>query len=106
MKCQLEGRPISIVEPYIWALPVWGGGLNACPHGLGHLFREELSKFKWANPCFLGGLNACPDPSLIEPKLITVTFILLSQMRNVALIMFYTNNDLYSEVEGEARQTR
>ena len=36
-------------------------GLNACPDGLGHLFREELSKFKWAYPCFWGGLNACPD---------------------------------------------
>ena len=38
-----------------------GGGLNACSDGLGHLFREELSKFKWAYPCFWGGLNACPD---------------------------------------------
>ena len=25
-----------------------GGGLNACQDGLGHLFREELSKFKGA----------------------------------------------------------
>ena len=23
------------------------GGLNICPDGLGHLFREELSKFKF-----------------------------------------------------------
>ena len=37
------------------------GGLNACPDGLGHLFREELSKFKWAYPCFLGGLNTSQD---------------------------------------------
>ena len=29
--------------------------LNACLGGLGHLFREELSKFNWAFPCFLGG---------------------------------------------------
>ena len=35
--------------------------LNACLGGLGHLFREELSKFKWAYPCFWGALNACPD---------------------------------------------
>ena len=37
------------------------GGLNICLDGLGHLFREELSKFKWAYSCFWGGLNACPD---------------------------------------------
>ena len=55
--------------PYIWALPVWGGGgggLNTCPDGLGHLFREELSKFKWALGCFFGG-----DKSK-EPKVIIV----------------------------------
>ena len=27
-----------------------GGGLNPCPDGLGHFFREEFSKFKWAFP--------------------------------------------------------
>ena len=42
-------------------LSFFGGGLNACPDSLGHLFREELSKLKWAYPCFWGGLNACPD---------------------------------------------
>ena len=27
----------------IWALPVWGGrGLNPCPDGLGHFFRDEV----------------------------------------------------------------
>ena len=54
---------MNIVIPYIWALSVFlgVGGSNALPDGLGHLFREELSKFKWAYPCFLGGLNACPD---------------------------------------------
>ena len=36
----------------IGALPEWGGGLNACQDGLGHLFREELSKFKGALACF------------------------------------------------------
>ena len=36
----------------IWALPVRGGrgGLNPCPDGLGHFFREEFSKFKRAFP--------------------------------------------------------
>ena len=42
----LKGAPIKIDAPYIWALPVCGGGggggLNACPDGLGHLFGEEL----------------------------------------------------------------
>ena len=29
----------------MWALPVWGGGgLNPCPDGLGHLFREKMVK--------------------------------------------------------------
>ena len=32
----------------------FGGGLNACPDGLGHLLREELSKFKRASACFGG----------------------------------------------------
>ena len=51
-----KGRPIKFVRPYIWALSAWGGwGLNGCLDGLGHLFREELSKFNWAFPCFLGG---------------------------------------------------
>ena len=36
-----KGRPITIVRPN------W--------EGLGHLFREELSKFKWAFPCFWVG---------------------------------------------------
>ena len=37
--------------------PLWrgGGGLNACPDGLGHFFREELSKFKRAFAWFGGG---------------------------------------------------
>ena len=48
-----KGIPIKIVRPYIWALSLWGG-LNACPDGLGHLLREELSKFKRASACFGG----------------------------------------------------
>ena len=35
----------------------FGGGLNPCQDGLGHLFREELAKFKGAFACFWGGLN-------------------------------------------------
>ena len=31
-----------------------GGGLNACQDGLGHLIREELSKFKGAFASFWG----------------------------------------------------
>ena len=38
----------------IWALPVWGGGLNPCPDGLWQLFWEEF-------PSFWGGLDPCPD---------------------------------------------
>ena len=43
-----EGSPFQLVNTSMWALPVWGGGLNPCPDGLGHFFREEFSKFKRA----------------------------------------------------------
>ena len=43
-----KGSTFQFVSTSIWALPVWGGGLNPCPDGLGHFFREEFSKFKWA----------------------------------------------------------
>ena len=43
--------------------PFGEGGLNACQDGLGHLFREELSKFKWAFAWLWGGHNACQDGS-------------------------------------------
>ena len=43
-----KGSPHENVGTSIWALPVWGGGLDPCQDGFGHLFREELSKFKWA----------------------------------------------------------
>ena len=33
-----KGRPFFLDVLYIWVLPVWEGGLNACPDGLGHLF--------------------------------------------------------------------
>ena len=45
----------------IWALPVRGGGLDPCPDGLGHFFREEFAKIKWAFAWFWGGLNPCQD---------------------------------------------
>ena len=40
-------------EPYSIGPPTFGH----CPFGLGHLFREELSKLKWAYPCFWRGLT-------------------------------------------------
>ena len=57
-----KGSPFQFVPPPIWGFPVWGGGgLNPCPDGLGHFFREEFSKFKWAFASFWGGLNPCQD---------------------------------------------
>ena len=55
------GKHLSKVTTSMWALPVWGGGLNPCPDGLGHFFREEFSKFKRAFAWLWGGLNPCPD---------------------------------------------
>ena len=56
--CEVEvtlGQKGKIDTVSIWALPIRGrGGLNACQDGLGHLFREELSKFKGAFACFWG----------------------------------------------------
>ena len=56
-----KGSPHAKHATSIWALPVWGGGLDPCQDGLGHLFREELSKFKWAFGWLWGGQNACQD---------------------------------------------
>ena len=57
-----KGSSPQEVSRFKWALPVrGGGGLNACQDGLGHLFREELSKFKWAFAWLWGGQNACQD---------------------------------------------
>ena len=48
-----KGNPTEKVAGSIRVLPKWGG-LNACPDGLGHLFREELSMFKGAFAYFWG----------------------------------------------------
>ena len=53
--------PFSLSPPPFGHCPFGGGGLNPCPDGLGHFFREEFSKFKWAFASFLGGLNPCQD---------------------------------------------
>ena len=47
--------PYQLLSPTFGHCPLGRGCLNACPDGLGHLFREELSKFKWVSPCFFGG---------------------------------------------------
>ena len=57
----LREAPFSGVPPLCGHCPFGGGGLNPCPDGLGHFFREEFSKFKWAFASFLGGLNPCQD---------------------------------------------
>ena len=62
MSVYVREDPNGLTPPPFGHCPFGGGGgLNTCPDGLGHLFREELSKFKWAYPCFWGGLKACPD---------------------------------------------
>ena len=43
--CQFSFRedPFTLTPPPFGHCPFGGGGLNACPDGFGHLFREELS---------------------------------------------------------------
>ena len=47
---QLSCRTLTTIKIslFIWALPVWGGGLNPCPDGLWHLFLGEMSMYKRA----------------------------------------------------------
>ena len=54
-----KGSPSLKNVGSIWALPKWGGGLDPCPNGLGHLFWEELSMFKGAFAWF-GGSEPLP----------------------------------------------
>ena len=57
----LREAPLKIVPPLFGHCPLGGGGLNPCPDGLGHFFREEFTKFKQAFAWLRGGLNPCQD---------------------------------------------
>ena len=46
--------PLKKLQGLFGHCPNGAGGLNACPDGLGHLFREELSMFKGAFSYFWG----------------------------------------------------
>ena len=41
-----KGSPFQLVTTSIWALPVWGGGLNPCPDGLGHFLGKNFPSSK------------------------------------------------------------
>ena len=44
-----RGKHLSVeCHLYLGIARLRGGGLNPCPDGLGHFFKEEFSKFKWA----------------------------------------------------------
>ena len=51
--------PLRKLQGLFGHCPNGGGGLDPCPDGLGHLFREELSMFKGAVACF-GGSEPLP----------------------------------------------
>ena len=51
---QVREAPLRKLQGLFGHYPNGGGGLNACPDGLGHLFREELSMFQGAFACFWG----------------------------------------------------
>ena len=44
----IREAPFNESPPLFGHCPFGGGGLNPCPDGLGHFFREEFSKFKGA----------------------------------------------------------
>ena len=44
----LREAPFNNMPPLFGHCPFGGGGLDPCPDGLGHFFREEFSKFKRA----------------------------------------------------------
>ena len=60
-KIEVREAPFYESPPLFGHCPFGGGGLNPCPDGLGHFFREEFSKFKRAFAWLCGGLNPCPD---------------------------------------------
>ena len=47
-KASVREAPFNKMPPLFGHCPFGGGGLNPCPDGLGHFFREEFSKFKGA----------------------------------------------------------
>ena len=58
--CRCKGSTPQIHAGGIRALPVRGGGLDPCPDGLGHFFREEFAKIKWAFAWLEGGSKPLP----------------------------------------------
>ena len=44
----IREAPTEMLALLFGHCPFGGRGLDPCQDGLGHLFREELSKFKWA----------------------------------------------------------
>ena len=58
--CLVREAPTEIARLLFGHCPFGGGGLKACQDGLGHLFREELSKFKWAICLIEGGSKCLP----------------------------------------------
>ena len=81
----LRGAPFNMLSLLFGHCPFGGGGLNACPNGLGQLFREVQTgiclilggskplprwfgalmqwklKLKWAFACVKEGVKACQD---------------------------------------------
>ena len=52
----LREAPLRKLQGLFGHCPNGGGGLDPCPDGLGHFFREELSMFKGAFAC-IGGVS-------------------------------------------------
>ena len=82
---KLRGAPFNMMSLLFGHCPFGGGGVNACPNGLGQLFREVQTgiclilggskplprwfgalmqwklKLKWAFACVKEGVKACQD---------------------------------------------
>ena len=61
MMYHIREAPLKFTRGHLGIARKGGGGLDPCPDGLGHFFREEFAKIKWAFAWFWGGLNPCQD---------------------------------------------
>ena len=58
--CPVREAPFNLSPPLFGHCPFGGGGLNPCPDGLGHFFREEFFQVQMGICLILGGSKPLP----------------------------------------------